>query len=61
MNAKEWKAREGVTYNDLAEKTGFSAVYLHEVIEGKKRGSIDVWDALAEVSGGEIKRVPRKR
>ncbi|NCC53532.1 MAG: XRE family transcriptional regulator [Spartobacteria bacterium] len=54
---REWKDEQGISYKQLSEMTGFREGYLCDVINGKKRGSIDVWDAFDRISGGKIKRV----
>lgn len=46
-----WREHRGLTANSLAERACVAASYLSEIVAGKKPGSVDAYQKLADALG----------
>lgn len=51
---RRWLFDRQMTYDDMAAKVGCSAGYLSEIMQGKKRPSLDFIDRLTAATDGAI-------
>lgn len=50
-NLKEARRKAGMTQQQMADKLNISHSYYQKIEDGERIGSIDVWDALEDITG----------